>query len=285
MLFHRRLFSTLALSLGRSAIILLATMTTRLKGLIESGQPAIGSWISSIDPYAVELTADLGFDWLLIDMEHTPLSRDNLRFILTALRGSASTPVVRLTSNTLEHFQTALDLGAQGVVVPMVNSGSDAQQAVRFCRYPPDGVRGFAPIRASRYLENLNEYISTANSVISLIVQIETPAAAWNIDEILTTVGLDGIYIGPSDLASFMGLPSQTSHPKVMEVMDSVIERARVHSIPFGLPTWSEEECLSFVRKGGQLLTVGSDLHYLSTAARKRLSGVRQLLKEQNGNA
>lgn len=260
---------------------LLATMTNRLKTLIESGKPAIGSWISSIDPYAVELTADLGFDWLLIDTEHTPLSRENLRFILTALRGSVSTPVVRLSSNTLDHFQTALDLGAQGVVVPMVNSRSDAEQAVRFCRYPPVGIRGFAPIRASRYLENLSAYISSANSEISLIVQIETPEAASNIEQILTTEGINGIYIGPSDMASFMGLPAQTSHPKVMEVMDGVIERARAHSIPFGLPTWSEEECLSFVRKGGQLLTVGSDLHYLSTAARNRLSGVRKLIEGQ----
>jgi 2-keto-3-deoxy-L-rhamnonate aldolase RhmA len=145
------------------------------------------------------------------------------------------------------------------------------------------GTRGFAPIRASRYLEDLNEYISTANSTISLIVQMETPEAASNIEEILTTEGINGIFIGPSDLASFMGLPAQTSHPKVMEVVDGVIARARAHSMPFGLPTWSEEECLSFIRKGGQLLTVGSDLHYLQTAARKRLSGVRQLLKEQTG--
>jgi 4-hydroxy-2-oxoheptanedioate aldolase len=260
-------------------------MSNRLKALIESGQPAIGSWISSVDPYAVELTADLGFDWLLIDTEHTPLSRDNLRFILTALRGSESTPVVRLSSNTLDHFQTALDLGAQGVVVPMINSALDAQQAVRFCRYPPLGMRGFAPIRASRYLENLTEYITAANSVISLIVQIETPEAASNIDQILSVEGINGIYIGPSDMASFMGLPAQTSHPKVMEVMDGVIARAQAHSIPFGLPTWSEEECMTFVRKGAQLLTVGSDLHYLSTAARKRLSGVRQLLKQQSGSA
>ena len=256
-------------------------MNNRLKSLMEGGLPAIGSWISSTDPYAVEMIADLGFDWLLIDTEHTPLSRDNLRSILTAMRGSASTPVVRLSSNALDHFQTALDLGAEGVVVPMINTRSDAAQAVRFCRYPPVGIRGFAPIRASRYLENLSEYISQANSAVSLIVQIETPEAASNIEEILTTEGINGIFIGPSDLASFMGLPAQTGHPKVVQVMDAVIARARAHLIPFGLPTWSEDECLSFVRKGGQLLTVGSDLHYLSTAAKRRLSGVRQLLKEQ----
>jgi 2-keto-3-deoxy-L-rhamnonate aldolase RhmA len=260
-------------------------MANRLKTLIESGQPAIGSWISSTDPYAIEMTADLGFDWLLIDTEHTPLSRDSLRLILTAMRDSASVPVVRLSSNTLDHFQTALDLGAQGVVVPMINSRADARQAIQFCRYPPLGVRGFAPIRASRYLENLSEYISEANSAISLIVQIETPEAASNIEEILTTEGFNGIFIGPSDLASFMGFPAQTSHPKVIEAMDGIISRARAHSIPYGLPTWSEDECLSFVRKGGQLLTVGSDLHYLSTAAKKRLSGVRRLLKEQTGSA
>ena len=152
----------------------------------------------------------------------------------------------------------------------MINSRSDARQAVQFCRYPPVGVRGFAPIRASRYLENLSEYISEANSAVSLIVQIETPEAAANIDEILTTEGLNGIFIGPSDMASFMGFPAQTGHPKVVEAIDGIASHARAHSIPFGLPTWSEEECLSFVRKRRPIAHRRQrPALQLSTAARK----------------
>lgn len=256
-------------------------MASRLKALLKSGQPAIGGWIGFTDPYAVEIMADLGFDWLLIDTEHFPISRESLRTILFSMRGSASAPIVRLASNSLDHFQTALDLGAQGVVVPMVSSRPDAEQAVKCCRYPPRGMRGFAPVRASRYFQDIEQYVSQANDELTLVVQIETPEAATNIDEILGTDGIDGIFIGPSDLASFMGLEAQTGHPDVMRVVDSLIESAKAHSIPFGLPTWTHDECLSYVRRGGQLLTIGSDLRYLLDSARANLSGMRRLLEEQ----
>ena len=256
-------------------------MASRLKALLKNGQPAIGSWIGFADPYSVEIMADLGFDWLLIDTEHFPIGREGLRTILIAMRGSPSAPIVRLASNSLDHFQTALDLGAQGVVVPMVSSRSDAEQAVKCCRYPPRGMRGFAPVRASRYFQDIEQYVSEANDELTLVVQIETPEAVTNIDEILGTDGIDGIFIGPSDLASFMGLEGRTSHPDVMRIVDSLIESAKAHSIPFGLPTWTHDECLSYVRRGGQLLTVGSDLRYLLDSARANLSGIRRLLEEQ----
>jgi 2-keto-3-deoxy-L-rhamnonate aldolase RhmA len=255
-------------------------MPNRLKTLLGRAQPAIGTWITLADPYSVELIADSGFDWLLIDAEHIPLGRESLRTILLSMKGSVSTPVVRLSSNMLDHFQTALDLGAQGVVVPMVSSRADTEKAVSHCRYPPLGVRGFAPVRASAYFQNLEEYARQANREISLIVQVETPLAVTNIDQILTTEGIDGIFIGPSDLASFMGLPAQTGHAEVLRVVDTLMHSARAHSIPFGLPTWSPDECLKYVREGGQLLTLGSDLNYLSTGIRTGLGRIRDLLNE-----
>jgi 2-keto-3-deoxy-L-rhamnonate aldolase RhmA len=257
-------------------------MLNKLKALVESGRPAIGSWIGFTDPYAVEALADAGFDWLLIDTEHCPISRESLRTILMAMKGSPSVPVVRLPSNSPDHFQTALDLGAEGVVVPMVSSRQDAAQAISFCRYPPVGTRGFSPTRASRYFQDLEQYAETANGQISLIVQIETPQAVANIDEILSTEGIDGIFIGPSDLASFMNLPAQTNHPDVERVVNRLIERACARGMPFGLPTWTPDECLSYVKRGARLLTLGSDLHFLAGSARNGLAGVRRLL---NGNS
>jgi 2-keto-3-deoxy-L-rhamnonate aldolase RhmA len=253
-------------------------MVNKLKALVDSGKPAIGSWIGFADPYSVEAMADAGFDWLLIDTEHFPISRESLRTILVAMKGSLSVPVVRLPSNSSDHFQTALDLGAQGVVVPMVSSAADAAHAVTFCRYPPLGTRGFAPTRASRYFQDLDEYARTANGQVSLIVQIETPQAAANIEEILATKGIDGIFIGPSDLASFMNVPAQTSHPDVERVVGRLIDRACAHSMPFGLPTWTPEEFLGYVKRGARLLTLGGDLHFMANNARFGLSGVRQLL-------
>ncbi len=255
-------------------------MNNRFKSLIASGQPAIGSWIGFADPYSVELMADLGFDWLLIDTEHFPLDRQDLRTILVSMRGSSTAPVVRLPSNAQDHFQTALDLGAQGVVVPMISSRAEAALAVRFCRYPPVGARGFSPTRASRYFQDLESYAREANGQISLIVQIETPQAVENIDEILTTPDIDGIFIGPGDLASFMNLATQTKHSEVEAVIDRLIHCAREHSMPFGLPTWTPSECLRYVNRGARLLTIGSDLSFMANAARADLSGIRGLLEE-----
>ena len=254
-------------------------MVNSLKALVASGRPAIGTWIGFTDPYSVELMADAGFDWLLIDTEHFPISRESLRTILMAMKGSASVPVVRLPSNSLDHFQTALDLGAQGVVVPMISSRADAAQAVNFCRYPPLGTRGFSPTRASRYFQDLEAYAQAANGQITLIVQIETPQAVANIDEILTLGGIDGIFIGPSDLASFMNLPARTNHPEVERVVERLIESACSRSIPFGLPTWTPAECLRYVQLGARLPTLGSDMHYMGNGARKNLSGIRDLLR------
>lgn len=260
-------------------------MRSRLKSLVESGRPAIGSWIGFADPYSVELMADIGFDWLLIDTEHVPIDRHTLRTILIALKGSETTPVVRLPSNSLDHFQTALDLGAQGVVVPMVSSRDDADLAVKSCRYPPAGRRGFAPIRASRYFQDVESYAKQANDEIALIVQIETPTAVENIDEILAVPGIDGIFIGPSDLASFMNFRTNIAHPDVKAVLDDLMDRACARAMPFGLPSWTPEECSSYVARGARLMTIGSDLNFLSTGARNSLSTTRTLLEARSAMA
>lgn len=247
---------------------------------MQQGQPAIGSWVGFADPYSVELMADLGFDWLLIDTEHFPLDRHSLRTIVGAMKGSPTVPVVRLASNSPDHFQTALDLGAQGVVVPMISSREEALLAVDFCRYPPLGRRGFSPTRASRYFQDLESYACEANEQIALIVQIETPRAVENIEEILHTSHIDGIFIGPGDLASFMNLATQTRHPDVEAVLEHLIRNARAHAMPFGLPTWTPEECLSYIKRGATLLTIGSDLTFMASAARANLSGIRNLMDE-----
>lgn len=256
-------------------------MGNKLKSLVQTGHPAIGSWIGFADPYCVELMADIGFDWLLIDAEHFPIDRHTLRTMLIAMKGSETTPVVRVPSNSLDYFQTALDIGAQGVVVPMVSSRGDAELAVRCCRYPPAGGRGFAPTRASRYFQDVESYAKRANDEIALIVQIETPEAVENIDEILAVPGIDGIFIGPSDLASFLNYPANIAHPEVKAVVDRLIDRACAQSMPYGLPSWSPEECLHYVERGARLMMVGSDLNFLATAARKRLSSTRSLLGER----
>jgi 2-keto-3-deoxy-L-rhamnonate aldolase RhmA len=215
----------------------------------------------------VEVIADAGFDWLLIDMEHSPIGPENLRDILVALKGSKSVPLVRLMANDAAYFKTALDLGAGGVVVPMVESGDDARRVVQNGRYPPLGVRGFSPMRASRYFRNIQEYLAKANEEILLIAQIESAKAVDQVEAVASTPGIDGIFIGPSDLASSMNLIRQPAHPNLQETIDRLITRIRSCGVPFGLPTTTQEEFAYFVERGGTLLTVASDIFLLRDGA------------------
>src|SRR5262249_16421123 len=147
----------------------------RLKQMMAKGEPAVGTWLGCSDPYFVEMMADIGFDWLLVDMEHFPLGHESLRTILMACKGSESTIVVRVAVNLRNHIQVALDLGAHGVMVPMVDTPRDAAQAIEFARYPPLGRRGFGPVRAGRYANSDQEYRKAANDDVALFLQIETP--------------------------------------------------------------------------------------------------------------
>ncbi|SRR6266702_1794629 len=254
-------------------------MKNMLKEKLSKGMPAIGSWIALSDPYSIEVMADVGFDWLLIDMEHIPISKEGLRTILMACKGSESTVIVRLHSGSRENIQTALDLGAQGVMIPMITSAAQVDQLVEFCRYPPIGSRGFGPIRASRYLAEIAEYREEANNELSLFVQIETPIGVERASEIIESAGVDGLFIGNGDLASFINGNGLVHAENVQGVVNGLIEKALQASVPVGLPTWSSEEFEGYVRRGAQLLTIGGDLHFLSTCAKSQIAGVKEALK------
>jgi len=260
-------------------------MKNNLKQILASKQPAVGTWIAITDVYSVEMIAGLGFDWLLIDMEHIPISKENLRAILMAIKGSVSVPIVRVASATVENVQSALDLGAQGIMAPMINSVADAEHAVRCCRYPPQGRRGFGPIRASGYLKRADEYRSEANNETVFFAQIETPEAVGNATAILATPGVDGIYIGNADLTNFMNHDARAGAVNVQGVVDDLIKTAVNASMPIGLPTWSTAEFNRYAELGATLLTIGSDLSFLASQAETALKGVRSLRLQTTARA
>jgi 4-hydroxy-2-oxoheptanedioate aldolase len=253
-------------------------MKNKLKQILASKRPAIGTWVAIPDVYAVEMIAGLGFDWLLVDMEHIPISKESLRAILMAVKGSDSVPVVRVASVTAENFQSALDLGAQGVMAPMINTVEDAQNAVRHCRYPPLGRRGFGPVRASGYTRHADEYRNEANEETLLFAQIETPEAVENAAAIFRTPGIDGLYIGNADLANFMNHDAKAGSANVQRVIDDLIKMATGASVPIGLPTWSTAEFSRYMELGASLLTIGSDLSFLATQAETDLRAVRRVI-------
>lgn len=250
----------------------------RLKEMIARGQPAVGTWIGLTDISAAEAMAGTGFDWLLIDTEHCPIGRDTLRDILVACKGCPTIPVVRLTSNASDHFKMALDLGAQGVVVPFIQSSDDAEHAVRYCRYPPVGERGVGPLRASNYYRQLDEYVREANDEILLATQIETVQSVENLRSILSVGGVDAIFIGPSDLAASMNAQSQSQHANVEQVINQIASTAREMNVPFGLPVWTPEEFANYAAIGATLMTLGGDLRFLMDRASDYLGQVRALL-------
>lgn len=252
-------------------------MANRLKQILRKGKPAIGSWLGSSDPYCVEMMAGLGFDWFIIDMEHIPLSQESLRNMLMACKGSESSVIVRVSLNSRDHIQAALDLGAQGVMVPMVNSTDDAERAVQFARYPPVGRRGLGPMRAGQYGKNDADYRKSANDETLLFVQIETPEAVKNAEKILKVRGVDGVFIGNGDLANFMN-DGQSGSSAVQKVVDDLIKLASRMALPIGLPTWSPAECHRYVQHGAQLLTIGSDIRFAANAATAELLNTRELL-------
>ena len=259
-------------------------MANNLKEILKSGKPALGTWLACSDPYFVEMMAGLGFDWLLIDMEHIPISQEGLRTMLIACKGSESVPVVRVSLNSREYIQSALDLGAQGVMVPMVNSRADAERAVEYTRYPPIGKRGLGPIRAGQYGRNDSVYRATANDEIQLFVQIETPEAVKHIKEIVEVAGVDGLFIGNGDLANFMN-EGQVGSAAVQKVVEDLIRLAGEASVPIGLPTWSTTECHYYVKLGAQLLTIGSDMRFAANGASAELAGTRRLPSKEKVKA
>jgi 2-keto-3-deoxy-L-rhamnonate aldolase RhmA len=209
-------------------------VTTRglnLKRRLRAGEVTIGAWISFAESAVAEIMAGSGFDWILIDTEHAPFSPEGLQTVLTAFNGQECVPIVRVPWNNPAVIKQALDLGAGGVLVPMVNTPDEARAAVAACRYPPEGIRGFGPRRASGYYRRVAEYVASANESVIIALQIEHIEAVKSIADIVAVPGIDVICLGPNDLSGSMGLLCQIEHPSVVEAITRVLDEAARHRI------------------------------------------------------
>lgn len=209
-------------------------MTTpgqNLKRRLRAGEVTIGAWISFAESAVAEIMAGTGYDWILIDTEHAPFSPEGLQIVLTAFNGRESVPIVRVPWNNPAIIKQALDLGAGGVLVPMVNTVDEARAAVAACRYPPEGIRGFGPRRASDYYRRVTEYVASANDSVIIALQIEHIEAVKCIADIAAVPGIDVLCLGPNDLSGSMGLLGQIEHPSVVEAIHRVLAEAARHRI------------------------------------------------------
>ncbi len=225
-------------------------------------KPACGTWINLTDPAVAELAGIAGFDWVMIDSEHNPVTEEQIQGLLYACAPFDMTAVVRVRSNAEDHVKWVLDAGAGGVLIPSLRDAADARHAVSIAKYHPLGRRGFGPNRASGF-GSRPEYASSANENVVLIGQVELKSAVEEVDAIAQTEGLDGIWIGPADLAQSLGHPGELDHPEVRSAIGQVIEAANRHGMPWGIPTVRPEDFERYVGLGGLIMTLGSDTRVL----------------------
>ncbi|HET9645358.1 MAG TPA: aldolase/citrate lyase family protein [Burkholderiaceae bacterium] len=237
--------------------------------------PPIGTWIMSASSIVAEAVGHCGFDWAVVDMEHTPADMAEVVHMLQGLASTKVVPVVRVPWNEPVAVKRVLDAGATTVLFPFVQDGDEARRAVAATRYPPEGIRGMAGMsRASKYGTVVN-YAKTANSTIGVIVQLETTGAMERLEAIGDVPGVDALFIGPSDLAASMGLVGEPQHPRVLEVMASAAQRARDAGRPIGTLGGTPEQAVQYRAMGFDYIAVGSDLGYLMRGAQAALASLR----------
>jgi 2-keto-3-deoxy-L-rhamnonate aldolase RhmA len=235
----------------------------RTKARMAAGQPALGMSLTIPDAFVAEMVGAAGFDFVFIDTEHSPITIDQLQIMLVALRTSPSTTFVRPVSNDPGLIKQILDLGAEGVVVPEIHDAASAAAVVAATRYPPLGRRGFGPRRAARLEGGRPNYLRRADQEVAAFVMIEHPDAVADIDAILNTPGLDGIMVGPADLAAGMGHLLELDHPEPAAAIERVFEACQRHSFPFGIFAAAEASARTWVGRGARFVTIGSDVQFL----------------------
>jgi 4-hydroxy-2-oxoheptanedioate aldolase len=239
----------------------------RFKHAIAAGRLQIGLWCSLCSNIAADIVRDSGFDWLLIDTEHSPNEIPDVLSQLQACEGGAATPIVRPAWNDLVIIKRCLDIGAQTLLVPYVQSPDEAKRAVEAVRYPSAGVRGVAVAsRASRY-GRVTDYLKNANGEICLLVQVETRSAMDQLEAIAAVEGVDGVFIGPSDLSASLGHIGNPAHPEVQKALENCVRRLKAAGKPAGILTGNEEEVRRYIDWGYTFVAVGSDVGLLSRGA------------------
>jgi 4-hydroxy-2-oxoheptanedioate aldolase len=235
---------------------------------LRAGQPAVGTWLSCGDSLTAELMAHVGFDWLVINMEHEAIDIRTMQAMLQAISTTDTIPMVRVVWNDVLAVKRPLDCGAYGVVIPMVNTRDEAIRAVQYCKYPPIGVRGYGGTRLSVCCGP--EYFKCANEEIAVIVQLETAEALQNADDILSVKGIDAFFIGPNDLAASMGLPTSLDnrHPQFVEALKTLLAAGKRQGVPAGIHCGSPEAVNEVIDWGFQFVAMSSELGFMAQAAR-----------------
>jgi len=233
-----------------------------------SDHPSFGTWISSSSPVCVDALREMGFDWLMIDTEHSPVNPETLAAMIATVGDTGVTPLVRVGNVDQYLIKQALDSGAQGILVPLVSTEAQARTVVSFAKYPPDGVRGAAAAAASRYGRDLASYLRSANAETIVGVQIETREALENLEAIARVPGVDLLFVGPTDLTLSLGLLDDRKNPRVAEAMRNVVGVCTSHGKVPGTLVIDADEKRRAVELGFRFISLASDVRFLLEGAK-----------------
>ncbi len=251
----------------------------KLIELFKAGKPIINSWLAVPSSFSAEVMAQQGWDSLTIDMQHGLIDYPNAVSMLQAISTTETTPMARVNWNEPGQIMKILDAGCYGVICPMVSNRKEAEKFIQACQYPPKGYRSFGPIRASIY--GGSDYAKNADEEILKLAMIETKEALEKLDEILDTPNLDGIYVGPADLSLAIGEEPGFDKPentKAYKEILRILEAAKKRNLFAGLHNGTPEYALTMLKKGFNLVTVGSDSRYIAGGAKadlEKLKGIK----------
>lgn len=234
------------------------------KRALAAGRSQIGLWCSLSSHYAVEAVAGAGFDWLLLDMEHSPNDLESLVAQLQAAAAYPTSSVVRVPWNDKVTIKRVLDIGAQSLLVPYVQNADEARAAVAATRYPPAGIRGVGGMTRATRFGRVKDYARRAQEELCVLVQVETEEALGHIEAIAAVDGVDGIFIGPADLHASMGFTGEVANPKLLPIMDDALRRIRKAGKAPGILTTDDPLIRRCIEAGSLFTAVGVDLAMLA---------------------
>lgn len=249
---------------------------SELKKRIAEGQQVLGTWVSLTDPGLTRMFAQLGFDFLLIDLEHSAIDREMVQNMLLMFNGTPTCPIVRVPWHEPHWTKWILDAGAEGILFPNVTSAEQARGLAAQCKYPPEGVRGFFPKAASNFLLDLPEYMQDINERILVWMQIEHIEGVRNMEEILAVPGLDAVLVGPADLSFSLGVGNQYNHPDFDAALAQIFAKAKAAGIPVAYHMYDVSEEALAKGKEARIFSFGFDFIFARMGAQQALAQVRK---------
>jgi 4-hydroxy-2-oxoheptanedioate aldolase len=251
--------------------------TNRVKQLLKSGNPTVGSMLNSGSPLIAEILAHAGFDWLIVDLEHSENDLANLQAMLQAISTTATIPFVRLPAQDVVFIKRSLDLGAYGIVVPQVESVMEAEAVVKATRYPPIGRRSWGTPRGLLY--GGPDYFTRAADEIMVVAMLETAAGVQNARQIMAVEGVDACFVGPNDLSISLGHSPEATplSPEVERAIEAIKSGAEAEGKAAGIQTYTATALNERLRQGFTFVGLSTDIRFLSTAAKSAVSEVKRI--------